>query len=111
VERIPTSHRKLARSEEQAVLATLHSERFQDHAPRQVYAELLDEGTYLASPSTMYRILAVHGESGERRNQRESRSHAVRRCCTAAEQTQVFRAADRLTRRPYCVACRAEPCD
>ncbi|HEY6880916.1 MAG TPA: IS3 family transposase [Polyangiales bacterium] len=75
----PTSHRKLAECEEQAVLAVLHSERFQDQAPRQVYAELLDEGTYLASPSTMYRILAAHGESGERRNQREARSHAVPR--------------------------------
>jgi putative transposase len=77
--RRPTSHRKLEQAEEQAVLATLHSERFQDQAPRQVYAELLDEGTYLASPSTMYRILAAHGESSERRNQRESRSHAVPR--------------------------------
>jgi putative transposase len=77
--RRPTSHRKLAHAEEQAVLATLHSERFQDQAPRQVYAELLDEGTYLASPSTMYRILSAHGEGSERRNQREARSHAVPR--------------------------------
>lgn len=77
--RRPASHRKLAHAEEQAILATLHSERFQDQAPRQVYAELLDEGTYLASPSTMYRILSAHGESSERRNQREARSHAVPR--------------------------------
>lgn len=69
--------RKLAAAEEQAVLDALHSERFQDQAPRQVYAELLDEGTYLASPSTMYRILAAHGENGERRNQREPRSYAI----------------------------------
>lgn len=61
------------------MLATLHSERFQDQTPRQVYAELLDEGTYLASPSTMYRILAAHRESEERRAQREARSHAVPR--------------------------------
>lgn len=59
------------------MLDILHSERFQDQAPRQVYAELLDEGTYLASPSTMYRILAARGESNERRNQRDARSHAV----------------------------------
>jgi putative transposase len=77
--RRPTSHRKVAQSEEQAVLAALHSERFQDQAPRQVYAEQLDEGTYLASPSTMYRILAANGESNERRDQREARSHAVPR--------------------------------
>ena len=67
------------RVEEQVVLDTLHSERFQDQSPRQVYAELLDEGKYVGSPSTMYRILAAHGESSERRNQREARSHAVPR--------------------------------
>ena len=66
----PTSHRKFDRSEEQLVLDTLHSERFEDQSPRQVYAELLDEGQYIGSPSTMYRILAAHGESHERRNQR-----------------------------------------
>jgi putative transposase len=75
----PTSHRKFAQVEEQTVLDTLHSERFQDQSPRQVYAELLDEGTYVGSPSTMYRILAAHGECSERRNQREARSHAVPR--------------------------------
>jgi putative transposase len=64
-------------AETQKVLDTLRSERFQDQAPRQVYAELLDEGTYRVSPSTMYRILAANGETGERRNQREARSHAV----------------------------------
>ena len=37
--------------------------------PAQVYATLLDEGTYLASERTMYRILAAQGESRERRAQ------------------------------------------
>lgn len=75
----PTSHRKFAQVEEQTVLDTLHSERFQDQSPRQVHAELLDEGKYVGSPSTMYRILAAHGECSERRNQRAARSHAVPR--------------------------------
>jgi putative transposase len=75
----PTSHRKFDEAEEQQVLDTLHSERFQDQSPRQVYAELLDEGKYVGSPSTMYRILAAHGECSERRNQRAARSHAVPR--------------------------------
>jgi putative transposase len=47
----------------------LHSARFVDSAPRQVYASLLDEGHYLCSWRTMYRILAEHGETQERRNQ------------------------------------------
>ncbi len=48
---------------------TLNSPRFQDQAPRQVYATLLDEGTYLCSWSTMYRVLRTHDEVRERRNQ------------------------------------------
>ena len=49
------------------VLATLHSERFVDQAPAQVVAALLDEGTYLCSERTMYRLLAEAGEVRERR--------------------------------------------
>lgn len=40
-----------------------------DAAPAQVYAMLLDEGTYLASERTMHRILAANQEVRERRNQ------------------------------------------
>ena len=63
------SPRALGASERQAVLDTLHSPRFRDAAPAQVYATLLDEGVYLASERTMYRILAQVGETSERRNQ------------------------------------------
>ncbi len=62
-------HRALSEPERAAVLGVLHSERFCDVAPGEVVATLLDEGTYLASERTMYRILAAQGESGERRNQ------------------------------------------
>jgi hypothetical protein len=51
------------------VLDELRSERFMDDSPAQVYATLLDEGTYLASQSTMYRLLAANGEVRERRDQ------------------------------------------
>ena len=61
----------LALSEEEraAVLAELHSERFVDAAPAAVWATLLDEGRYLASERTMYRILAANAEVRERRAQ------------------------------------------
>jgi putative transposase len=52
------------------MLALLHSERFVDLAPAEVYATLLDEGVYLCSERTMYRLLAAHGETGDRRAQR-----------------------------------------
>jgi putative transposase len=61
--------RALSEPERAAVLAELHSERFVDSAPAQVYATLLDEGRYLASERTMYRLLAAESQVRERRNQ------------------------------------------
>jgi putative transposase len=55
--------------ERQALLDILHSQRFVDQAPAEVYATLLDEGVYLASISTMYRVLRAEGEVAERRRQ------------------------------------------
>ncbi len=57
------------------VRAILNSERFQDLAPRQVYASLLDEGQYLCHWRTMYRILDEHQEVRERRNQLRHPNH------------------------------------
>jgi len=61
--------RALSPDEKAVVRATLNSERFQDLAPREVYASLLDEGTYLCSWRGMYRILAENHELRERRDQ------------------------------------------
>ncbi len=60
----------LAESERKEILEILHSERFVDQAPQVVYATLLDEGRYICSARTMYRILAQENEVRERRNQR-----------------------------------------
>ena len=66
----PTPARALSEPERDAVLAELHSERFADSSPAQVWATLLDEGRYLASERTMYRLLAArHGGVRERRDQ------------------------------------------
>jgi putative transposase len=65
----PTPPRALAPIERQAVLETLHCERFLDAAPAQVHATLLDDGIYLCSPRTMYRLLDTAGEIKERRDQ------------------------------------------
>ena len=66
----PTPVRALSESEREKVRDLLNSERFQDKSPDQVYATLLDEGTYHCSTRTMYRILGQHNEVRERRNQR-----------------------------------------
>src|SRR5712664_4039375 len=63
------SPRALGGAERAAVLAQLHTPRFVDLAPGEVYATLLDEGTYLCSERTMYRLLAAHAEVRERRDQ------------------------------------------
>ena len=55
--------------ERQVLLDTLNSERFVDAAPAAVHATLLDEGRYLGSVRTMYRLLAAGGGSRERRDQ------------------------------------------
>ncbi len=65
-----TPDRALSAEERAQVRDVLNSERFQDQAPRQVYAQLLDEGQYLCHWRTMYRILADHQEVCERRRQR-----------------------------------------
>lgn len=59
--------RALTQDERAAVLGVLHSDRFIDSAPAEVYATLLDEGIYLASVSTMYRLLHLVGQVRERR--------------------------------------------
>jgi putative transposase len=61
--------RKLPPEERKAVLDALHDPRFVDRAPAEVYATLLDEGKYLCSERTMYRILDENQEVRERRNQ------------------------------------------
>lgn len=65
----PTPARALSPVERQDVLAVLHEPRFVDEAPGHVYARLLDDGRYLCSERTMYRILADNAEVRERRNQ------------------------------------------
>ena len=64
------SARALPESERVQVLAHLRTPRFADQTPTEVFATLLDEGTYLCSIRTMYRILAAQGEVAERRRQR-----------------------------------------
>jgi putative transposase len=65
----PRPARALSESEEAALLALLNGERFQDQAPREVYATLLDEEQYVCHWRTMYRVLAENDEVRERRNQ------------------------------------------
>jgi putative transposase len=66
----PAPTNALTEAERQHVLTVLRSPEYCDLAPAQVWARLLDDGIYLCSISTMYRLLAVAGENRERRRQR-----------------------------------------
>lgn len=68
--------RSLSASERQAVRQILYGERFQDHTPTEVFAALLDEGTYVCSISTMYRILRADDATTPRSRARKHNHHA-----------------------------------
>ena len=63
--RVPPN--KLSDAERAQVLAVANSDRFVDLPPIQIYAQLLDEGVYLGSISTIYRVLAANAQVTERR--------------------------------------------
>ena len=65
----PTPPRALSSGEREGVLAVLNSERFQDCAPAAIHATLLDDGQYLCSVRTMYRVLEENGPTRDRRDQ------------------------------------------
>jgi putative transposase len=81
--------RALAAAERTAILDTLHSDGFADLAPDEIWATLLDEGTYLGSVSTYYRVLREAGESRERRAQ-ATHPAAVKPELIAAGPNQVY---------------------
>jgi putative transposase len=66
-------HNALSDDEIKQILDVLHSERFTDSTPYEVFYTLLDEGEYVASIRTMYRVLFERGESRERRDVRNHR--------------------------------------
>lgn len=72
----PRPARALAEAEKQRIVEVLTSERFIDRAPAEVVHTLLDEGQYLASERTMYRVLGERAAVQERRNQLKHPKHA-----------------------------------
>lgn len=65
----PPSPLALSQQERQAILDVAHEQRFWDATPYQMYATLLDEGRYLGSVRTIYRVLSANNEVKERRKQ------------------------------------------
>jgi putative transposase len=81
--------RALSEVERKDLHRVLDSEEFVDQAPATVYAKLLDQGVYLASVPTMYRVLRAHDEVRERRRQ-ASHPAAKKPELLAAKPNQVY---------------------
>ena len=73
----PPGPRALPPEERRRVLSLLHADRFADLPPAQVYATLLDEGIFVCSIPTMYRLLRAHKQVRERRPQRRHPRYAA----------------------------------
>lgn len=73
----PVPANKLSHLERAKILQVVNSDRFVDLAPIQIYAQLLDEGTYLCSISTIYRVLAENQQVRERRRLARHPARAV----------------------------------
>jgi putative transposase len=75
---------KIPAVERDEIRAVLCSQRFGDLAPAQVYTTLLDEGVYLCSERSMYRILHEHDLVGERRRGHRRGGHSPPRVHASA---------------------------
>lgn len=76
--------RALSEQERQQVLDTLNSDSYADQPPAQVYYDLLSQGEYVCSISTMHRVLRRENQGGERRQQRSPQRHDIPRLCARA---------------------------
>ncbi|WP_293636352.1 helix-turn-helix domain-containing protein [Polaromonas sp.] len=81
---------KLREEERQAVMATLNSEPFKDLPPSQIVPRLADTGVYVASESTMYRLLRQEGQLAHRRSERAAHKRSRPRALAATGPDQVF---------------------
>lgn len=81
--------RALTADERQEILDELHSDRFVDVSPTEVWAILLDEGRYLGSTSTFYRLLRQASGTRERRKQ-ATHPASVKPELVATEPNQVY---------------------
>jgi len=87
--RTSSRSQSLTPAEKAELLSHLHSERFVDRSVRQVYAALLDEGCYLGSIATMYRLLRENNQVAERRKQSRHHNH-VKPVLVATAPNQVW---------------------
>ena len=81
---------KLSEVERQEALAVLNSDEFKDLAPSQIVPRLADQGLYVASESTLYRLLRQAGQLTHRRLERVPRKRSKPRALVATQPDQIY---------------------
>lgn len=85
-----TPHNKLTPAECEALLAVINSEEFKDLPPSQIVPRLADRGLYLASESTMQRLLRSRHQNTHRRSSRPARKRQKPFALKATAVNQVY---------------------
>ena len=81
---------RLSQAERQAALALLNSEEFKDLAPSQILPRRADQGRYVASESTLYRLLRGAGQLTHRRTERAPQQRSRPRALVASRPDQIY---------------------
>ena len=81
---------KLSDAERQAALEMLNSEKFKDLPPSQIVPRLADQGQYVASESTVYRLLRQTGQMTHRRLERVPHKRSKPRTLVATQCDQIY---------------------
>lgn len=86
----PEPRNKLSEAERQAVLAVCNQPLYRSAAPAFIVADQLDRGHYLASESTVYRILRAHEQMNHRGRQQAPQSKGPATTHTATGSNQLW---------------------
>lgn len=88
--RITVPPNKLSEAERQAALELLNSDQFKDLPPSQIVPRLADQGLYVASESTLYRLLREAGQLTHRRLERVAQKRSKPRALVATGPDQIY---------------------
>jgi putative transposase len=81
---------KLSEAERKAAMAVLNGDEFKNLPPSQIVPRLADQGRYIASESTLYRLLHQAGQMRHRRLERAPQKRSKPRALTATRPGQIF---------------------
>lgn len=88
--RVQAPKNQLTVAERTRILAVLNSPEFGHLPPSQIVPRLADQGVYLASESTLYRLLRTAGQLAHRSAQRPGQSRHTPRAVAATAPRQLF---------------------